>query len=232
MEAVPYIRWLHAEASDDADRDGHFASLYQFGPYLSQTFGDAEPDLAAFSSYLERNDYQADAIERLCGCLALSIATWRTDTSEVANPEAVEVRQPPCGYRGVDGARCSVPSVPGAARCIAHGGAITDPQVRASMLLIAYANMVTGSDTAVHTLINVMEHSTNDLARVQAAKEMLDRAGLTAEQRIQITSDEASTSRSDVLERVRAILDSTKERLVPPQIEPDDDEIIDAELVE
>lgn len=230
---TPFIRWLHDEAVADLDRHGHFVDLYPFGPYFDNTFGVGDPEMAVFASYLERKEYSPADVERLCGLLTLAVATWRTDTSEIASGTSdVVLRQPPCGFRGVDGIQCKDPTVPGAARCARHGGAITDPQTRASLLLVAYAQLVTGAETAVETLLSVMEHSTNDIARVQAAKEMLDRAGLTVDQRIQVTSTEASETREDIVRRIVSIVDSTRDRLLPTAPEVDDDEILEGELVE
>lgn len=246
MTTTPsFVEWLRAQAKSDPDREQAFAGLYEHGPYLASSLGTKPPDPAAFKAYLSLLDPPLpEAVqEDLLRQLVIADATWRTDTmddipadppyagTDVVLPPPKPIKPVICGYRGLDGVQCRDEAVPGAARCAAHGGAITDAGVRASLLLLAYAQMAQGTKKAVETLIDVMETSTNDLARVNAAKEMLDRAGLSVDQHHTVThqtAGEAVDTREDALNRIRRHLDSTRARLLPPS----DDDIVDAEILE
>jgi len=81
---------------------------------------------------------------------------------------------------------CGREVVPGVDRCTKHGGALIDPEVRRNILLGAYANIVEGSQKAVDALLDVAENGRSEMARVQAAKELLDRAGLTADVNVNV----------------------------------------------
>lgn len=250
---MTFVEWLHGQASLE-DRDTlPYAGLFVHGPWFAQALGEHPPDPAAFSAYLSALcDPLPSAAERedLLKQLVIAEATWRTDDMVVNPPTADGSDEPPdtsgmtvearplprikCGFRDLDGTRCPAYAVEGSVRCTDHGGGITDPAVRGSLLLLAYAQMVYGSKTAVSTLIDVMEHSKNDLARVNAAKEMLDRAGLGVDAgHVQVTaaSDGATDTREAQLDRIKSHLDSVRERMLPPA-PPSDDEIVDAEIVD
>jgi len=247
---MTFLEWLRAQAKADAESSTPqpFADLYTYGPYFARTLGENRPDPAAFKAHLDLEAVPEPDQEELLKQLVLAEATWNTDALSIAVEEAKAADPDPskamggivkapklkamkCGFRGLDGVQCSKTAVEGAARCVDHGGAITDPTVRGSLLLLAYAQMTNGTRTAVDTLIDVMETSTNDLARVNAAKELLDRAGLSVDQHVTVTASSAATdTRADALERIKQHLNTTRDRLLPPA--PDDDEIIDAEIVE
>lgn len=249
---MTFIEWLHTQAKNDTEAGvmQPFSGLYEFGPYFARTIGHKKPDPIAFTAHLKLEEVSEDMQLELLRQLVIAEATWQTDDPEAfsrapsysdeTEPEPVSttaiapapaLRPNICGFRDLDGTFCKDYAVDGAARCVAHGGGITDPSIRASLLLLAYAQLTKGTKTAVETLINVMETSTNDLARVNAAKELLDRAGLSVDQHVTVTQGAAATdTRADALARIAAHLDLTKSRLLPPP--PDDDEIVDAEIVE
>ena len=132
-----------------------------------------------------------------------------------------------CGLIAQDGKRCKNAVVPGSVRCIDHGGALIDPETRRAMLLSTYASLVTHAQTAVNTLVDVAENSRNDLARVSAAKEILDRVGLTPDLNINVTiSGEAGNSPVDKLKK--RLLEMS-ERLTNPVV---DTHIVDADVID
>lgn len=247
---MTFVEWLRAQAKGDPNSEQACAPLYAYGPYFVRTLGDDPPDPVAFKTHLVELDTPSVEQEALLRVLVIADATWRTDSlsddpddpsddpdDDVAPPPTAAIVPKPlkpvkCGFRDTDGKTCRAYAVDGAARCADHGGAITDPAVRGSLLLLAYAQLTKGTKTAVETLINVMETSSNDLARVTAAKELLDRAGLSVDQHHTVTVGHAATdTREDALQRIKAHLDTTKSRLLPPP-PPSDDEIVDAEIVE
>jgi len=125
-------------------------------------------------------------------------AEWKTDAAahkstkhalglDKPSPEAAIIKlQPNCVFRFRSGRMCGREVVPGVDRCTKHGGALIDPEVRRNILLSAYANIVEGSQKAVDALLDVAENGRSEMARVQAAKELLDRAGLTADVNVNV----------------------------------------------
>jgi hypothetical protein len=218
-----FVDWLAGEARRDDHDSLDYSELFEFGSYFRGSLGDEPPDPPTFKVFLDLEGHAEGWITELLRQLVVAEATWRANTAG----ELLQVKPSKCGFRGLDGVECPRRSVLGTPRCEDHGGAITDPAVRGSLLLLAYAQMVEGTAKAVTTLIDVMDSSKNDLARVQAAKEMLDRAGLTPEQTAQATAIQVETQ-NDQLERVKRRLDTVRVRLLPPS----DDDIIEAEIIE
>jgi len=99
------------------------------------------------------------------------------------------------------GASCNRATVPGTSRCRDHGGTLVDEKTRRAVLMGAYLGLVDATDLAVSTLSDVAMNGRNELARVQAARELLDRAGLTADLNVtvRIEGDER-TSRIEALQ--------------------------------
>jgi hypothetical protein len=116
-----------------------------------------------------------------------------------------------CGFVNVTGSRCRKMAVPGSIRCPEHGGALMSPEVRRAMLISAYCSIVTHTQLAVDALAEVASKGRNELARVQAAKELLDRAGLSPE--IQIKVEIEGDTRSEAIERLRERLDGMQRGL-------------------
>jgi hypothetical protein len=105
-----------------------------------------------------------------------------------------------CEFVGKTGRQCARAPVPGATRCPGHGGALVNEDTRRALLLTSYLKLVEATDVAVDALVDVAANSRNDLARVQASKEILDRAGLTSEVQISVRlDDDGSTGRLSAL---------------------------------
>lgn len=105
-----------------------------------------------------------------------------------------------CEYVASTGTQCKTAPVPGTTRCLKHGGALIHEEVRRAVLMNSYLMLVEATEVAVTALVDVAAHSRNDLARVAASKEILDRAGLTPELEISITLDkDGKTGRLDEL---------------------------------
>jgi hypothetical protein len=110
-----------------------------------------------------------------------------------------------CLYRDRTGEMCGREVVPGVDRCVKHGGALVDPEVRRNILLSAYATIVEGSQKAVDALLDVVENGRSEMARVQAAKELLDRAGLTADTTINVRISAEIDAGSILRERLESM---------------------------
>lgn len=93
---------------------------------------------------------------------------------------------------------------------------LIDPEVRQSILMSAYTRIVEGTEVAVKALVDIAEGGRSEIARVQAAKEILDRAGLSPELRIAIRGEDSSDDR---IYRLKQQLDQTRERLMESSIE-------------
>lgn len=237
--ALSFVRWLHKVCGEDETRDRPYAGIYPLGPAIEKTLGiDGEFDMDRLALML-REKYP-DAAEDHLGNLIRAESYWRMETLDL-DPGSDMVPMGPlpsnCGHTGLDGVKCEAKTVPGAARCFDHGGSVLDPGVRRSMLLIAYSKMMRGSSVAVDALMDVAEHSNNDLARVHAAREILDRVGLVHEGGAhQGSVDDGSTSQDEAVEALKKQLATAKGRLqlvaVPAASSADDDEPVDAEIVE
>lgn len=112
-----------------------------------------------------------------------------------------------CEYVARTGTPCRVAPVPGTTRCLKHGGALIHEDVRRAVLMSSYLKLVEATDVAVEALVDVASHSRNDLARVAASKEILDRAGLTQELEISIKLDDGGKAdrMDDLREKLNGI---------------------------
>lgn len=157
--------------------------------------------------------------------LAAKSSTKKHLGLDVTSPEGLMLRAISCGYRNRGGHLCGREVVPGVDRCTRHGGALVDPEVRRSILLSAYANIVEGAEIAVSALLDVAENGRSEMARVQASKELLDRAGLTADTTINIKI----SAEVDAGAILRDRLDTMSSKIIDIiDVEP----IEDAEVVE
>lgn len=121
-----------------------------------------------------------------------------------------------CGLTHVDGRTCGREVVPGSTRCADHGGALVDGETRRAMLLSSYASLVTNAQVAVDCLVDVAQNSRNDLARVSASKEILDRVGLTPDLNINVTVTGETNS---PVEKLKSRLDQISDRLQHPVVD-------------
>jgi hypothetical protein len=81
-------------------------------------------------------------------------------------------------------------------------------------LVTSYAALVDATDIAVSTLIDVALYGRREEARVSAAKEILDRSGLSPEIRVAI--DTQGDARAARLEALRRQLSSMRTSLTTP----------------
>lgn len=233
---LSFVRWLHQACLEDEDRSKPYASIYALGPQIEKTIGiDGDFDMARLA-VMVREHYPASADTHLENLIRAE-AVWRMQTLDM-DPEGEIVPTGTavatvCSHTGLDGINCRNPPAPGSARCVDHGGTVLDPGVRRSMLLIAYAKMMQGSALAVETLMDVAEHSGNDLARVHAAREILDRVGLVHEDGAHQKADDSGVEAQDALvESLKGKLASARDRLQLVPVPVDDDEPVDAEIIE
>lgn len=261
-QSLSYVGWLHYQAINDKKREMPYAGIYKLGREIERVLGaDGIYDLERLLAEIPDANQHLDLFIQ-------SEAAWRVDTLCHEHPEEVQskvdyveakalaVVHIKCGFRDTGGRGCTNESVPGAVRCEKHGGAITDPEVRKSLLLIAYAAIVQGAVVGAEALLDVAANSVNDMARVKAAEALLDRGGLIVEQSIQIhTEAEVDTDAPErLLEMMKKQMNLTRERMKlelvpmvslptvtfentepgsPVQILPSsDDDVIDAEIVE
>lgn len=266
---ISFVRWLHAQAKADLGRNMPYAAIYRWGPNIQQILGGVEGKYSAEWVALELAQQGADAED--LRALASAEAAWRVDSviehaeangvsldehlpAEQSVGKEIEKAQDTimCGYRNHRGEGCTSEAVAGAGRCGRHGGAITDPEVRRSFLLVAFAKVIDGSRVAVDALLDVAENGRSEMARVQAAKELLDRAGVQQDQHVHIHRPEEDQSEDELLDALRSRLNETKNRLRLTAIEvgsseyvtttptqypalvarTSDDDIVDADVVE
>lgn len=124
---------------------------------------------------------------------------------------------------------CGKTSVSGTVRCREHGGELVDAKTRQAVLMSSYLQIVEASALAVDTLIDVASTSRNDIARVQAAKEILDRAGLTAE--LQVTVKLEGEQRDERMSNLRAKLDTMQRGLMSRAIDATSEEVVPEDML-
>jgi hypothetical protein len=155
-----------------------------------------------------------------------------------AAPEEAHVPAVICAWVSRSGGPCTYNVVQGARFCQRHGGALEQSQVRQSHLFSAYAGIVEAAGTAVDALVDVSTFSSNDLARVQAANSLLDRAGLGLESQLLerlARMGEQEQRRIDSVDRLVEKLATVADRLefqAPSAPAPRSPAIIDVEPLE
>lgn len=233
-----FVRWLHKVCVADPERTKPFSTVYDVGPQIESALGiDGDFDLELISLYL-RKTLSPEEVNTYLIAVIQAESSWRMDSlglasdSDVLVPEIYEGGSQ-CSHTDLNGKRCRDEAVSGTTRCKAHGGSILDPDVRRSVLLVAYARMMKSSSLAVDSLVDVMENSTSSLARVYAAREVLDRVGLVFEGGAhQGTTDTPDESREEVLESLRKQMETARDRLQIVAVPADvDSEVVDAEVI-
>ena len=138
--------------------------------------------------------------------------------------------------------RCMIKGCPnwavvGGNRCMAHGGAWLSPEIRQAMLLTAFEGLVEASTIAVDTLVDVMEHSKRDDARVAAAREVLDRVGISGQGEIHLhlhgDGAEAESTVSKIRNRLTEMSSAmAAARELRANLTGQTDDIIEGEVIE
>lgn len=228
-----FVRWLHRVCIEDSGRKRTYADVYALGPQIESCLGiEGEFNLPRLSVMLREKFPEAVATKHL-DTIVVAEAAWRLERAGLAEPDSTPTQ---CAHTGLDGVQCRNPPAPGAARCIDHGGAVLDPSVRRSMLISSYSKMMDAGDTAVEALVEIAEHSKSALARVYAAREILDRIGLVHEGGAHQAddTDNSAENQDALMAEMREQMATARSRLalqaVP--IEDSDSEVVDAELVD
>ena len=81
-------------------------------------------------------------------------------------------------------------------------------------LVTSFAGLVDATDIAVETLVSIAQHGRREEARVAAAKEILDRSGLTPD--IRVSVDTATSEREARLAELRSKLNRMQQSLTTP----------------
>jgi hypothetical protein len=256
MTRETFREWLVRQASSDLECRMPYAVLYD----LLDTVPDGDIDLEMWSErFRQQNDAEVTeavtaamiraqkvyVIDQLVYEQNPDLAPEARSNGVKATPDSLSMTPPtsemeliatatilPCGFRGRDGRLCGVPSVPGTSRCVSHGGAIGDADVRRSLIIQAYGRMIEGADVAVRALLEVAIDGRSEMARVQAAKELLDRVGMTVDAHPTLTDPpETDEDRRDqAIAALRDALEDTRRRLKLVSIPVHSSEIvIDAE---
>lgn len=210
---LTFREWLKdREAEGDMEYArlyGAFDGLSPFAPFhkMASRLSDEDVPLLTGAIAMHKVDQQAHEKARAALGVALSV-----DGGLVATK---------CLLKKRNGDNCSRPVVPGTDRCEKHGGALVDIESRRAVLMSAFVTIVEGSEKAVAALLDVVEHGRSEMARVQAAKELLDRAGLTPDVNINV-----SVTTVDAGQILRDRLIGVAKRIEPEA------EVIEAEVVE
>ena len=218
MRATGFKSWLEFTA------DGRFDELKAMVKRPAKGApGVARFDFEAWTNYIQE-EFEGERADELVALILQAQLEWRVDTTanedarrsleiraghthDLADPSPSDARR--CRYllgRGdPDSKKCGEPTVPGTVRCRNHGGELVDSDTRRAVLMTSYLQLVEATGTAVETLVDVAMRSKNDLARVAAAKEILDRAGLTPE--LQVSVKFESEGRDERIGKLKDKLD-------------------------
>lgn len=129
-----------------------------------------------------------------------------------------------------DGNRCRRFSLRGTNVCIKHGGQLPDVQAHAKAVVEAAKLRIYGlTDEAIDVVYDLMQNSSADKIRLDAAKDLLDRANVKGPQEVEVTVK----SEESPAEKIRRRLAETADRLnATARVIPDTDseELVEAEL--
>lgn len=248
VKGVGFKSWLadnadNAEYSElatiVAEHRGEFPRKYKFSEYANKLEEFERVDLIDALLTAE-TEWRVDSAARSKARSSLAIDSSLTKSARTGSTviggvtSAMPVPVPRCGFKDRGGHQCPKLSLPGAVRCEEHGGDWLDPTHRQMLLLNSYARLVEASADAVDALVHVAVHGTREEARVMAAREILDRAGIRAgvDININLTGDaEGKSAAEQLLERLDSIAAgmTAREEIAPPRR---DEDIIDAEVVE
>ena len=134
-----------------------------------------------------------------------------------------------CTAIKADGERCKRWSLRGAKVCIKHGGQLPDVKQHASAVVEAARLRIVGySDEAVDVIADLMVNSAADKIRLDAAKDLLDRAGIKGSLEIDVTVEQV-TSPAD---RARNKIDELAVRLAEQAAQAQQERELEAEIVD
>ena len=131
-----------------------------------------------------------------------------------------------CTAHRTDGAPCRGPAMTGQKTCRVHGGML--PQARRA----ARDRLADEADPSISRLVWERDHAVNAADRIRAANSLLDRAGLSRRQAIDVNTTtylSVADARQMLLEKVRELRAAEAQ---PATEEEDDGDVIDAEIVE
>jgi len=132
-----------------------------------------------------------------------------------------------CNFSLSTGNRCGGEVIHGTTRCRHHGGELVDATTRRAVLMSSYLQLVEATSVAVQALVDVATTSRNDLARVNAAREILDRAGLTAELQVSVTIE--GEGRDQKIAALKSKLDSMQSGLQTRAVDAASREVVELE---
>lgn len=195
------------ELADTILESGHFRHVryaaYSYSAYAEGLAEVGKPELAGDLLGAE-SEWRADVMAAKAGLKAVGVVTAPLVVGGGGTADLpVPVVQ--CGYKDRRGTKCPHASMPGALRCREHGGDWLDPAIRQRLLLSAYMQLVENSEVAVEALIWVAANGKREEARVMAAREILDRAGIRAgvDVNVNISGDEGNSSVNDLKARLK-----------------------------
>lgn len=128
--------------------------------------------------------------------------------------------------------QCGRPAMPGAEVCDMHGGEWISLDETKALIKAGHDRLVLASETAISTVVDLMENGVNEAVRLKAAEMVLDRTGFVPGMEISVSGSgtETGSSPADIL-RERLIRLSQVPPLPEEEPKPAPD-IVDAEIEE
>jgi len=226
----------------DAERFSNLAEILSYSEFAADQFLAYDYKLYSYKLIeLNRQDLMSDLLE--------AESAWKIYKTGIESARkalgmgngytpAIPIVVVPCGFKDRYLVPCGKDSVPGAVRCEEHGGEWIDPHIRQSYLLSAYARLVEASDDAVDALVDVAVNGKREDARVMAAREILDRAGIRpgVDINIHISGVGSESQTHELAKRLDKIQKNLQAAaLIEAKLEADKAEaeaaIVDAEIV-
>lgn len=229
LKQIGFLAWLQS-----FDRGGEWEPLQ--AAILDTKRPTAYEGTKAYSAFPRKFDFDVYANRLteighadLVPMLTNAAVEWRSDkialerlkrVLEVNTDSTGDYRlpdvSPTCSWPEFD---CDKDVVPGTRRCRRHGGELIDPVERRHVLFEAYSRIVGASEKAVQALVEIAVSGRNEVARVTAAKEILDRAGLTAELQISVRleSDGRAERISEVQKKLLSMQQNLQARVIDAQ---------------
>jgi len=202
---------------------------FDFEAYSEILTDHDRPDLGEVL-LVAATEWRADAASRHAGGIRFGkdeVAIRRGATSIT---EHMPIPVVPCSYKDPRTlTKCTDASIPGALRCRRHGGDWIDPRIRQHLLMASYMTLVEGTEIAVEALLYVAQHGRREEARVMAAKEILDRAGIRAGVDIHVVHEDGDAESQ--IAKLHDRLDRMAESITA-KAELETKTIVDAEIVE
>lgn len=126
---------------------------------------------------------------------------------------------------------CRREAVPGADRCGRHGGQFLSAQDAERISQHTAARVLDATDQAVRVLTDLLDHAKSEKVRFDAAVAILDRAGISAVQKIEVDISSAGQDAATLIAKRLEQIDASMKKAEAIEAARDADGILDLEVI-